>query len=61
MKTVCEAFFCSSSIFAELLSLRNELSVWSVRFRVIRHGNGGAGQKVVGLAEEGAGGCLLIL
>lgn len=30
-------------------------------FRVIFHGNGGQGQKVVGLAEEGAGGSLLIL
>lgn len=30
-------------------------------FRVIFHGNGRPGQKVIGLAEEVAGGCLLIL
>lgn len=33
----------------------------SAQLRVIRHGNGGPGQKVIGSAEEGAGGCLLIL
>lgn len=33
----------------------------SVQLRVIRHGNGGPGQEVIGSAEEGAGGCLLIL
>lgn len=43
-----------------LLSLTKDW-VCGCEFRVIFHGNDGQGQKVIGLAEEGAGGCLLIL
>ncbi len=44
-----------------LLSVSKEPSIWCVWFRVICHGNGGPGQELIGLAVEGAGGCLLIL
>lgn len=47
--------------FTSLPWLSVQPSICCVWFRVIRHGNGGPGHEVIGSAEEGAGGCLLIL
>lgn len=47
--------------FTSLAWLSVEPSICCVWFRVICHGNGGPGHEVIGSAEEGAGGCLLIL
>lgn len=57
------SFFSERKVkrFTPLPRLSVEPSICCVWFRVIRHGNGGPGHEVIGSAEEGAGGCLLIL